>query len=75
METKIHGYLFDGDPDGLKFVANFDWDEFQTAKYVVDNKGEGNFFDSKGNVHWEITKSADGIYMVSKVKSSSSSWF
>jgi hypothetical protein len=76
METKIQSYNFDGDDDGLKFLQFLDSDEFETMRYCVDNKGEANIFDSKYNNHYEITKSADGIYMVSKVKSSgTSSWF
>lgn len=75
METKIQGYAFDGDPDGIKFMQLLDWDEFETTRYCVDNKGEANIFDSKYNYHYEITKSSDNIYMLSKVKSSGSSWF
>ena len=73
MEMKIQGYTFDGDPDGLKFVQLLVWEEFESARYCVDNKGEANIFDSKNNYHYEITKSSDGIYMVSKVQPSSSS--
>jgi hypothetical protein len=76
METKIQGYNFDGDPDGLKFVQFLDRDEFETMRSRVDDRGEANLLDSRNNYHFEITKSADGIYMVSKVQpSSSSSWF
>lgn len=76
METKIQGYKFDGDPDGIKFMQLLDYDEFETVRYCVENKGEANIFDSKFNKHYEITKSSDGIYMVSKVEpSGSSSWF
>lgn len=75
METEIQDYKFDGDEDGLKFMRLLDRDEFETIKYCVDNKGEANVFDSRNNSHFEITKSSDGIYMVSKVKSSSFSWF
>ena len=75
-ETKIQGYNFDGDDDGLKFLQFLDFDEFETMRYCVENKGEANILDSKYNYHYEITKSSDGIYMVSKVKSSGSSgWF
>lgn len=75
-EIKINDYQFDGDPDGLKFMQLLDWEEFGTLRYCVDNKGEANVFDSKLNNHYEVTKSSDGIYMVSKVKpTSSSSWF
>lgn len=75
METKIQGYKFDGDPDGLKFMQLLDWDEFETIRYCVDNKGEANIFDSYNKYHYEITKSSDGIYMVSKVQPAGSSWF
>jgi len=76
VEIKIQGYKFDGDPDGIKFMQFLDWDEFETIRYCVENKGEANIFDSKLNFHYEITKSSDGIYMISKVKSSgASSWF
>lgn len=76
METQIRDYNFDGDPDGIKFMQLLDYDEFETVRYCVDNKGEANVFDSKSNHHYEVTKSSDGIYMISKVKSSGlSSWF
>lgn len=75
METKIHGYNFDGDPEGLKFLGFLDSYEWETIKYCVDNKGEANVYDSYHKKHYEVTKSSDGIYMVSEVKSSSSSWF
>ncbi|MEK7151657.1 MAG: hypothetical protein AAB784_03020 [Patescibacteria group bacterium] len=75
-ETKIQGYMFDGDADGLKFLQLLDYEEFESLRYCVENKGEANFLDSKFNYHFEITKSSDGIYMISKVQpSSSSSWF
>ena len=73
METKIQGYAFDGDPDGVKFMQLLDFDEFETTRYCVENKGEANIFDSKLNYHYEITKSSDGIYMVSKVEPTSAS--
>lgn len=76
METDIQNHKFDGDPDGLKFVWSLDREEFQTLIYCVNNKGEANLLDSRNNYHFEITKSSDGIFMVSKVEpSSASSWF
>ena len=57
-ETKIQGYQFDGDPDGIKFMQLLDFDEFETVRYCVENNGEANIFDSKLNCHYEITKSS-----------------
>lgn len=71
----MHGYKFDGDPDGLKFLELLDEAEIGTIIYCVDNKAEANSYDSYNKAHFEITKSADGIYMISKVAASSSSWF
>jgi len=75
-ETEIHSYKWDGDPEGLRFLGFLDWNEIETIKYCVDNKGEANFYDSHGKKHYEATKSSDGIYMISEVKpASSSNWF
>lgn len=74
MATEIQGYQFDGDPDGLKFIGRLDWDELQTIIYCVDNKGKAKMQDNYGN-HLEITKSSEGVYMISKVAAASSSWF
>ena len=74
-ETEIQGHTFDGDPDGINFIQLLDRHEMETLIYSVDNKGEANLLDSKNNLHWEITKSSDNIYMISKVKPHSSSWF
>ncbi len=75
METKIQGYNFDGDPDGIKFLYALDAEELQTLIYDTDNKGKANFFDSRNNYHYEITRSQEYVYMVSKVQAPSSSWF
>lgn len=76
MATKIQGYYFDGDPDGLKFISWLDYEELQTMVYDADNRGKGYVEDSYNKTHFEVTKSPDGTYMVSKVKpSGSSSWF
>jgi len=72
--AEIQGYQFDGDPDGLKFFGRLDWDELQTVIYCVDNKGKAKVLDNYGN-HLGITKSSEGIYMISKVAAASSSWF
>ncbi len=75
MPAKIQGYDFDGDLDGLKFLGFLSWDEFESLRHSIDDRGKTNVFDSKYNSHYEITKSSDDIYMVSKVQpSSSSSW-
>lgn len=74
MVTEIQGYQFDGDPDGLKFVSRFNWEELETLMYCVDNRGKANILDNLSN-HLEITKSSEGVYMVSKVASTTSSWF
>jgi len=65
MAIQIQGYNFDGDPDGLKFINKLNWDEFQTLIYCVDNKGSAHI-QSDFAAHFEITKSSDGTYMVSK---------
>ena len=75
MVTKVQNYQFDGDPDGLKYVQLLDQDEFETLRYCINGKGEAHIFDSRKNFHFEITKSTDGIYMISKVQPPSSSWF
>ncbi len=57
METKIQGYKFDGDPDGIKFLYNLDAEELQTLVYDADNKGKANFYDSYNKYHYEIIRS------------------
>ncbi len=74
MSTSIKGYNFDGDPDGLKFVQFLDDNEIQTIRYCVDNKGEAHIRDQKNN-HLEITKSGEGVYVISKTAATSSGWF
>lgn len=71
MATEIQGYNFDGDPDGIRFFGNLSWDELQTILYSVDNKGKAHIQSSPTN-HFEITKSSDGTYMISKIQPSSS---
>ncbi|MEX1063979.1 MAG: hypothetical protein WD898_01245 [Candidatus Paceibacterota bacterium] len=76
MESKIQGYQFEGeDEKGLKFLAQLNWDELETVRYAVENKGKASIFDSRDKTHWEVTKSAGGIYVVSKVEPKSSGWF
>lgn len=74
MEQSIKGYKWDGDPDGLKMMAMLNDQEIETILYCVKNKGEANIRDTKYNCGYEITKSQDGIFMVSKVEISTS-WF
>jgi hypothetical protein len=75
MVTKIQNYDFDGDPDGLKFIGLLSLDEFESMRYCIENKGDAHLFDSYNKYHYEVTKSAEHIYMVSKVQpASSSSW-
>ncbi|MBI4160386.1 MAG: hypothetical protein HY506_00570 [Candidatus Yanofskybacteria bacterium] len=74
-EIKIHDYKADGDPEGLKFLEYLDLNEWETLRYAVDNKGEANVLDSHGKKHYEVTRSSDGIYMISEVKPEGSGWF
>ncbi len=73
MQQKFSGYKFDGDPDGMRFLEQLSEDEIITIVKAVDHQGKANIMDSNHD-HLEITKSAEGDYMVSKI-SVSSSWF
>ena len=75
MATTIQGYNFDGDPDGLKFVQGLTYDELQSVIYLVENKGDAHV-QSSPSMHFEVTKSSEGNYVISKTQSSTtSSWF
>jgi hypothetical protein len=75
MATTIQGYNFDGDPDGLKFIQGLTWDELLSVIYLVDNKGNAHL-QSTPSMHFEVTKSSEGNYVIAKTQASgSSSWF
>ena len=73
MEQTFRGYKFDGDPDGIRFLGLMSEDEIVTIVKSVDNRSKANILGDNHN-HFEVTKSSEGIYMISKI-SVSSSWF
>lgn len=67
MATQIQGYYFDGDPDGINFFWKLNTAELATIAYAVDNKGDAHVIDTYNQYHYEITKSSEGSYVISKV--------